>query len=204
MFESFILAGGKSSRMGRNKAFLKLAGKTLLEHAISTLNETQTNGISVLVGNQQNEFIDVGGIRLIPDQYENRGSLGGIQTALANCQSKFAFIVGCDFPFISANLVDFLLTAIKERKASCVLPIQPDGKKQPLCAIYNVEECEAKVTKLVRGTQKLPSTTEVLKGLNGECLEHKEIEMLKNSRTFFFNVNTPEDFDEAENIFGSR
>lgn len=205
MFESFILAGGKSSRMRRNKAFLKLGDRTILEHSISTLQKIKSKKISVVVA-QQLEEIDIfpKEISIISDIYKNKGTLGGIHSALSNCKERFVVILACDLPFTSSELLDFLLNSIKNTEFACVAPIQQDGIIQPLCAIYNVEKCLETIAQILEKDEKLSSTKSILDLLKAKFIDFDKFADLPNSEHFFFNVNTPKDFEQAIRIFDEK
>ncbi len=202
MFESFILTGGKSSRMGREKSLLKFNGKTLLEKTIKALKKAESKKISIVISENSNQFdfIDQD-ISVVSDIYKNRGTLGGIQTGLCNCQEKYAIIVACDFPFLSSKLIEKLIRTIKDQRVDCVAPIQKDGIVQPLYSVYDVKKCVEEITKLVNSSAKLPSTTEVLKMMNSHFVEFKEYEVLPGAEYFLFNINTPKDFEQALLIY---
>lgn len=197
MFESFILAGGKSSRMKSAKAFLKLGKKTLLEHSISTLQKIDSSKISVVVAENSNKFKS---IPTIKDIYKDRGTLGGIHSALANCKEKYALINACDYPFISADLLNFLIKIAKDKDADCVAPIQKDGIVQPLCAVYKTQKCLKVLTGILEKSDKTPSARDFLKQFDTKFIKFKEFANLPNAENFFFNVNTPSDFEKAIEI----
>src|SRR5438045_1162415 len=99
-FTGYILAGGKSSRMGKDKAFLKTSDKTFLERAINALSSICENHVKIILNQNQTDLIEKlpPNIPYIFDIFENRGALGGIHTALKNCKTKFAIILAVDLP----------------------------------------------------------------------------------------------------------
>ena len=200
MYQSFILAGGKSSRMKRDKAFLKLGNKTLLEHSTSKLEEINSNKISVAIAKNSDKFE---GLQTIADIYKNRGTLGGIHSALSNCNEKYALITACDYPFIPSVFLKFLLVLAKNNDADCVAPIQKDGIIQPLCAVYKTDKCLETLTSILENSNRTPSARNFLKRINTKFIEFDEFKHLSNSTNFFFNVNTPEDFEKATKIYNS-
>ena len=100
-FTGYILAGGKSSRMGRDKAFLKIGDKTFLENAVEIL-KPNCEQVKIVLNKSQNHFIEKlpDDISHIFDIYENRGAVGGIHAALQDCQTEFAVILAVDLPFV--------------------------------------------------------------------------------------------------------
>jgi molybdopterin-guanine dinucleotide biosynthesis protein A len=197
MFDSFILAGGKSSRMKNNKAFLKLGEKTLLEHSLSTLQEIKSNRIYVVVADNSNKFDN---FSVIIDIYKNRGTLGGIHSSLAHCKEKYAVIIACDYPFVSPKLLNYLLEFAENDEVDCIAPIQKDGIIQPLCAVYKTQKCLSVLTAILKESNKTPSARTFLEQINTNFIEFVEFAEMPNSEYFFFNINTPEDFKKAIEI----
>lgn len=200
MFESFILAGGRSSRMKHNKAFLKLGDRTFLEHSIYALKKINSNKISVVIAENSDKFTNYS---VITDIYKDRGTLGGIHSALAHCKEKFALIIACDYPFVSVSLLNYLLGIAKINDANCVAPIQRDGIIQPLCAVYKTEKCLKILSAILDESLETPSARDFIKMLDTKFVEYEQIADLPNAENFFFNVNTPEDFEKATKIYNS-
>src|SRR5215475_10074157 len=127
---AFVLAGGRSSRMGSNKAFLELAGKPLLEHAIS-LASSVTDEVRI-VGDPQ-AFARFGTI--LPDLYPGRGPLGGIHAALRASRSELNLVLGVDVPFLEKEFLAFLISISQLSGATVTLP-HASGHLQTLCSVY--------------------------------------------------------------------
>jgi molybdopterin-guanine dinucleotide biosynthesis protein A len=201
MFESFILAGGKSSRMKRNKALLKLERKTLVEHSIAALQDINSPQISIVVAESSSQFEGLPkNIKIISDICKNRGTLGGIHSALAHCQEKYTLIFACDYPFVSGKLLNYLLEAGANNRFDCVTPVQKDGIPQPLCTLYKTKKCLRALTAILEESGKTPSARNFLKQINTKFIEFEEYAALPNSDYFFMNVNTPQDFERALEI----
>jgi molybdenum cofactor guanylyltransferase len=126
-----ILAGGKSSRMGSNKAFLKLKGKTFIEHQIDLLREI-FNEITISA-NTPSEYKHLN-IPIIKDIYPNKGPLGGIYSGLINSRSFHTFMLACDMPFVETDLINHLKSFITGHDV-----VVPQSKKglEPLHAFYS-------------------------------------------------------------------
>lgn len=103
--EAFILAGGKSSRMGSDKGLLSVNGMTMTEHLIKTLNqlEIKTNIIS---GNKAYQQF---GLTVVPDVIPDKGPLGGLYTALKRTRAQSVLLLSCDMPFIGVDTLQYLL-----------------------------------------------------------------------------------------------
>jgi molybdopterin-guanine dinucleotide biosynthesis protein A len=100
----FMLAGGRSSRMGRDKALVDLGGQTLAARAIGLL---QSAGLSAAIAGARSELADIAPV--IPDQEQDQGPLSGICSALASTQAEFAVFISVDLPLLSASLLKFLV-----------------------------------------------------------------------------------------------
>ena len=150
--EGFILIGGRSSRMGKDKFTLSLKGKTFLEIAFENLQKVQLEKVSVVVNRSASATVADGlnidtsplteAVLTVTDIYQNRGPLGGIHSALVHSKAEFTILLACDYPFISFELIEFLMNIAKiETRFEAFAPIQADGKIQSLCAIYKTEPC---------------------------------------------------------------
>lgn len=185
--EAFILAGGASSRMGTDKARLILGDKTFVERISMTLNGFTSR--VVIVGQQSEDF----GLESVPDIHPKWGALGGIETALTNCQTEWAFVIACDLPFVTTDLCRRLSNFRQHNDA--VVPIQPDLIPQPLCAFYKVQPCLAQVKQLIERGLRRP--LDLLQRVNTKWVAFAEIEDLPGAENFFVNINTPEDYYDA-------
>jgi molybdopterin-guanine dinucleotide biosynthesis protein A len=182
--EAFILAGGASSRMGTNKARLPLAGKLFIQR----IAEIMHNVVSDVTVVGQN-FEDLG-LRSVSDIHPRWGALGGIHTALANCQSKWALITACDLPFVTPALFERLSNFRQQHDA--VVPIQPDLVPQPLCGLYKVTPCLEQASELISGGQRRP--LDLLDRVKTKWVQFEELDDLAGAKKFFVNINTPEDY----------
>jgi len=184
--EAFILAGGASRRMGTDKSQLLIERQTFTERIAQTLLEL-TDSVSI-VGRQSHLTFPS-----IPDVYPQWGALGGIHAALAACKQQWAIIVACDLPFVTAELISFLAELRVDHEA--VVPIQPDGRPQPLCALYRVDPCRQRATELIEAGRRRP--LDLLEAVRTKWVEFDRLRNLTQSQSFFVNINTPDDYDEA-------
>jgi molybdopterin-guanine dinucleotide biosynthesis protein A len=183
--EAFILAGGASSRMGTDKSQLLIERQTFTERIAETL--LQVADSVTLVGGLASNFPRVA------DIYPQWGALGGIHAALTACQSDWAIVVACDLPFVSGELFSFLARLCLDHDA--VVPIQQDGRPQPLAALYRVDPCLQRATELIEAGRRRP--LHLLEAVNTRWVEFDELTNLTQSERFFVNINTPSDYDEA-------
>ena len=115
--EAFILIGGRSSRLGTDKAFVELGGKTLAERAVETVRDgLSAERITMVAGNsiQFATHAIAAGVRFIFDLHEDRGPLGGLHAALAYAQTPWIFVVACDYPFVSPEMIGTLSEKIAD------------------------------------------------------------------------------------------
>jgi molybdopterin-guanine dinucleotide biosynthesis protein A len=129
----FVLAGGGSSRMGRDKALLPYRGTTLVEHLARSVQDAA--GSVALIGDPS-RYSSLG-YPVYPDKFSGCGPLGGIYTALSVSSTDFNLIVACDMPGISPGVLRTLLRSAEESGASCVIATGPAGEPEPLCAVYH-------------------------------------------------------------------
>ena len=198
-FSGYVLAGGKSSRMGADKAFLKFGNETFLNNAVKNLETVCGKRVGVILNQLQTDFIEKipPQTQLIFDTYKNRGAPGGIHAALKNCASEWAIILACDLPFVTSEAVAALCgIALESDENICaVIPQQFDGKLQPLCGIYRPQLCLAKLENLLQ-TRSSPSARDFLKLILVNLVDATAI--LRDTGSLFLNVNTQEDYKNAK------
>ena len=181
--EAFILAGGASSRMGTDKSQLLLENQTFVERIGATLL-TVTDTIR-LVGGSDNLKLPV-----VADLYPQWGALGGLHAALSACRREWAIVVACDLPFVTSELFRTLASLRTDHDA--VVPIQPDGRPQPLAALYRVDPCAQRATELIETGRRRP--LDLLQSVRTRWVDFAEISNLAQAERFFVNINTPEDY----------
>ena len=128
----FVLAGGRSSRMGRDKALLPLGESTMVQEIAGRVR--QVAGNVTLIGPP--EKYGLLGLSVIPDEIENCGPLGGLYTALRATGADWNLLVACDMPHVTEMFLRQLLEAADGSDADCIVP-EIDGKRDPLCAVYH-------------------------------------------------------------------
>ena len=186
-FEAFILAGGASSRMGVDKSQLLIGNKSLTQHIANTLFNVSTS--VTIVGRQPEDAR----IKSAMDVYPHWGALGGLHGALHACKGEWVFVVACDLPLITSELITRLASERNDNEA--IVPIQQDGRPQPLCAFYRVDPCLERATELIEKGFRRP--LDLLENVKTRWVAFSELEELPESQNFFVNINTPEDYYEA-------
>src|SRR5690348_2945997 len=126
--QAFILAGGQSSRMGTDKSQLRVENETFIDRIATELG-TVADSISLVGARHSHPRFPS-----VADVYSNWGALGGLHAALAACTSEWAIIVACDLPLVTADLFKHLESLRQDHEA--VVPLQSDGRPQPLAALY--------------------------------------------------------------------
>lgn len=197
--EGFILAGGASSRMGQDKTELLLGGKTFIEHAAFSLQTIAPQNVYI-VGNGN---IKSSGLPTLLDAVDKnaRGAIIGLYTALVNTKTEWTAVLACDLPFVTRELFEKLISLATE-DFDAVVPVQHDGRAQPLCALYRRESCLPVVEEMLgEGVWKLQ---ELLRRVKTRFVEFAILRDLPRAEHFFFNVNTPEDYQKARQIINDK
>jgi len=130
-FSAVILAGGKSSRMGQDKAWLQLEGESLLARQIRLAHEVGAN--EVLISGRANWDYSNLGCRVVHDRFVDAGPLGGIESALAAVSSSLLLVLAVDMPKMQVQLLNRLASRCSEGVGA--IP-RVNGKIEPLAAIY--------------------------------------------------------------------
>lgn len=190
--EGFILVGGASRRMGRDKALLDFGGQPLLERIARELSAVASE-VS-LVGARQ----PYASFKNVPDAYQQWGALGGIHGALMAAKTDWATVVACDLPFVTSELFERLATFVSNM-TDAVVPIQADGRPQPVCALYRAATCLPEIERLVATGEHTPRA--LLANVRTRYVEFSEIRDLPGAEHFFFNVNTPQELKNARAIW---
>lgn len=190
--EGFILVGGASSRMGEDKARLMLGGRTFVERIAVAL--AAVAGRVTLVGSAERGAAWPW-LPAVPDFYVEWGALGGLHAALeaAAGRATWAAVVACDLPFVTGEL--FVRLASLRENYEAVVPVQPDGRRQPLCALYRAREAHALAEELIAKGERRPRA--LLDRLRTRLVAFDELSDLAGANLFFTNVNTPEDYAHA-------
>ena len=185
--EAFILAGGASSRMGADKSQLLIDRQTFTDRIAETLRSL-TDSVTI-VGRQTVDSK----LPSVSDVYPQWGALGGVHAALAACKREWAIVVACDLPFVTADLFSTLAASRLDHEA--VVPIQPDGRLQPLAALYRVDPCHQRATELIEAGRRRP--LDLLEAVKTRWVSFAELRNLQQADRFFVNINTPSDYYEA-------
>ena len=192
--EGFILVGGASSRMGADKSALVLGGQTIVERIATTMRSVAKK-VSV-VGAKDRIYP----LPVVYDLAESWGPLGGIHAALTSAETKWCVVIACDLPFVTDELLQRLLNLRFDNRAifDAVVPIQADDHPQPLCAVYEKDSCLAAAERAIAKGEHSPRA--LLDKVNARYVPFSQLADLGEADTFFFNVNTPENYERAKRL----
>ncbi len=189
--QGFILVGGASRRMGQDKAQLRLGPKTVLERIAAELSPA-TSSVT-LVGSSQ--AYAGHSLPSVPDVYEKWGALGGIHGALSAARTDWIIVIACDLPFVTRDLFE-RLKSFADESIDSIIPMQSDGRSQPVCAFYRRATCLPEIERLISAGEHTPRT--LLANVRTRYVQFKELGDLPGAENFFLNLNTPEDFKRAK------
>jgi molybdopterin-guanine dinucleotide biosynthesis protein A len=184
---AFILAGGKSTRMGADKAFVVLDGRTLLARALDVA--LAVTGDVRIVGDAA-MFAGFGPV--VEDVFRGCGPLGGIHAALRASAAELNLMLAVDVPFVSAGLLQFLIA--RARRSGAVVTVARVGGWQPLCAVYRQEFAEVAERALREGRYRIDALFEVVQTL---VISEEELSAAGFAAGMFRNLNTREEVERV-------
>jgi molybdenum cofactor guanylyltransferase len=179
-----ILSGGKSIRMGQNKAFIQIEGVPIIKRIYDLFEELFQEVI--IVTNQKNLFSNFDS-KIYSDLIPNKGALGGLYTGIFLSSFQYSFCVACDMPFVKKTLVQYLIKNIVDEDV--IVPRTKDGL-QPLHAVYSKNCIDPLGRMIEEGKSKIIDFYHLVKV---RILDEKDFLCLDPGRESFINVNTPEE-----------
>lgn len=186
----YVLVGGRSSRFGSDKALALWEGKPLAARVAETVRAAA--GSAVLVGSP--EKYGQLGFAVIDDAVRDFGPLAGILAALEHSSADWNLMVACDMPHLTAEFLRFLLETAAASGAELLLPLDRDGRPEPLCAVY-ASGCRAAISEAVsRGVRKV---TEAFAALQVREMPFAGYAAFDRDGLLFANLNTPADLASA-------
>ncbi len=208
----FVQAGGRSSRMGEDKAWLEIEGRPMIERVIAATRPVVGQlGIIINAANPQVEryerLAESCDAKLLFDLHEHRGPLGGIHTALQyrdreGAADSSALTLACDLPFITTEFLSFLC-GIHQPAASqsasrhpqfVTVPLDQSNRLQPLAAIYG-QSCQAVIEQMLAANELRVDL--LYSRVPARMVNFVEFAHLPNADRFFINLNTPEEYRAA-------
>ena len=195
---SIILAGGKSLRLGQSKALQVIGGKSLIQWVVDRLAILSTE---IIIATAHGEAIPCSSavrIRTVADIYPGKGPLAGIYSGLIASSSSRAIVVGCDTPFLSVGLLEYMTQNLGE--SDVALP-RIGEMVEPLCAVYS-KNCLAPIQELLEQNElmiiKLFSMVKV------KYVEEDEMNSFDPEHLSFFNINSQDDLERARKLATER
>jgi molybdopterin-guanine dinucleotide biosynthesis protein A len=188
---AIVLAGGKSSRLGRNKALQVIGGKSLIQWVVERL---ATVSAEIIISTASGETVpcsSAASIETVSDEYPGKGPLAGICSGLVASSSPRAIVVGCDTPFLSTGLLEHMIRI--SPTFDVVIP-RIKNKVEPLCAVYS-KNCVAPIRQLLQ--QNELKIIELLPMVRMRYVEEDEVDSFDPEHLSFFNINSQADLDRA-------
>ncbi len=185
---SIVLAGGKSLRLGREKALEEIDGQSLIERVIERLSPLGNEIIVVTSSSVQ--FTDLG-VKMVLDSYPGKGSLVGLHAGLKEATSFHSLVVGCDMPFLNLALLRHLMAL--SPGFDVVIP-RVGEEVEPLHAVYS-KNCLAPIEAQLReGRLRI---ADFFPAVGVRYVENAEIEKFDPQHLSFFNINSEADLARA-------
>lgn len=194
MLSIVIQAGGASTRMGEDKALRSFLGRPLIQRVIDRL--TPIADELLVTTNRPDEYVFLG-LRLVPDLVPGRGALGGLYTALASASGDMVAVVACDMPFASPSLIQAATRLLVEEEADVVIAKTAEGY-EPFHAVYRRAACAPAIQSAIEADKW--KVIAWFPSVNVRELSAEEVAQFDPPGLCFWNVNTPEEFLEAERL----
>lgn len=190
-----VVAGGKSLRMGRDKAFVMLRGKPMIEHVLERVLPLAAHVL--IIANRPADYAYLQ-LPVYPDVLPDKGALGGIYSALTHCPTEYALVVACDMPFLNTALLRRLISFCENTDTSSrpdvVVPVF-DDRPQGLHAVYGKTCLEPIRVDLADGRLKVIG---FYPRVRVRYVAPEEYADLDPDGQSFRNINTPEELRRAE------
>ncbi len=192
-----IQAGGKSRRMGQDKAVLELGGLSMIQRVV--LQVTNLADEVFVVSNEPLGLQNLG-LPIFGDLLPVQGALSGFYTAFTSAETEYVAMLACDMPFASEAIFNRCFEILVETEVDVVMPKSGGYLFEPLHAVYRCEPCKQAVLNAInRGEHRLVSWLEDVKVI---FLEPEECNRLDPTGLAFFNLNTRDDFEKATLLIG--
>jgi molybdopterin-guanine dinucleotide biosynthesis protein A len=190
-----ILAGGMSTRLGRDKAVEPLAGQPLIGRVLSMLSDVTDTSVVVVNDEARGAELPLPkDVAVTVDAYPDSGSLGGIFTGLQAASADWALVVACDMPFLNPTLLARMLELRSDHDV--IAPVL-DGRPEPTHALYSKACLPHMEARLQQGKLKI---TGFYENVRVRYITEDEVDLLDPGRLSFFNVNTQDDLDRAKSL----
>jgi molybdopterin-guanine dinucleotide biosynthesis protein A len=207
---AFVLAGGQSTRMGRDKTLLEINGRPLVEHALDLLRSLDLN--PRICGSRPDlaRFAPV-----VPDNFPRSGPLAGIEAALAVSDTELNLFVPVDLPGLRREFLHWMLTRAERSRAVATIP-RYGGRVQPLCAVYSRRLLDGLRRSLAEGNFKVMIALREAAASLGEAIDEFDVESVASALVptewpwdppladWFRNANTPTDYESLRAVLEQK
>jgi len=190
-----VLAGGGSTRFGRDKALARIGDEALLARLCAVMRRATP---SVMIIGSREKYAAFGA-DCVADRWPGEGPLGGIITALlatSETDGEWNIVIGCDMPFLTREWLTYIVQRALASEAEVVVPRSTHGL-EPLCACWRTIAA-AKLQRAFEGGVR--KVTEAMKHLSMEVLDETHWKRFDSADRLFWNMNTPGDYEEAKRI----
>ncbi|MHB8158124.1 MAG: molybdenum cofactor guanylyltransferase [Desulfocucumaceae bacterium] len=185
-----ILAGGKSTRMGKNKALLEIGGLAMIERVIRVVSPACTE---IIIAGGENEFGHLG-YPIVQDIYPGFGPLSGLHAGLSAAMNHYSFVTACDVPFLDGGLIKKMVMEIEEGYGAVIL--KAGEFLEPLFSIYGKEFVKAAESCILSGQYKVTAPLALVRWKT-VTIDPEEIRDLNK---LLLNVNTPDEYEKAKKV----
>jgi molybdenum cofactor guanylyltransferase len=194
MVSIVIQAGGKSNRMGQNKALMPFLGEPLLARVARRLEGL---GDELWVASNWGEELAALQLPVKADCFPDLGALGGLLTALSEARFSLVVVVACDMPFLHSGLLRAQIELLETDSVDVVIPRLPEGY-EPFHAVYRKETCLPAVERAIRaGQRRMVSWLDTVRVRE---LLAEEMRVVDAELRSFMNINDPVEFAAAEEL----
>ena len=197
-YTTIILAGGKSSRMGENKALMTIAGERVIDRLVNTFSAVAEEVIVIV--NQLEDYTFLQGVQKLVDieTFRGDGPLAGIYTGLLAAKTDYCFVVACDMPFASGVLSQWLIQESKGGNNDAVIPFH-NGRIQPLFGAYHTRISQQICENLTAGERKMET---LINRIHARIVEpsNSPVHFQESWDKVLWNMNTRTDFEKAQQM----
>lgn len=198
-----IQAGGRSTRMKTDKAWLMINDQPMIEHVLQTAQQV-TEKIIIIVSKNNPRAADYQSLAakyeatILPDAHDFRGPLGGIETALLQLQNeKSVLILACDLPFVRVEFLQLLISIHQANPAFLTVPTDASGRPQMLCAIYS-QDCLTEIRGMLAAD--ILKARLLIDRVTTNFVHFEKYAHLPGAEQFLMNLNTPEEYQSVDSI----
>lgn len=193
-FTVAVIAGGKSSRMGTDKSFVKILGQSLIEHILSRVSDLGQDE-TLLITNRPDDYVHLE-LPMYTDVIPEKGSLGGIYSALHYSRSQYTLVIACDMPFVNPELLRYMIGLRAAGPFDVIVP-RVEAYPEGMHAIYSKSCMDAIRARLDADRLKIIGFYDEVRV---RYIDEPEYTPFDPKGLSFYNVNTPEELEKARRL----